>query len=572
MRVDAGSAQDLRKRGYLTVKAGSQPICIFWHDGCAYALDDRCPHLGFPLHRGTVESGLVTCHWHHARFDLASGGTLDPFADDVHAYPVEVDGDRVTVVVDSPPVDVPYLLRRLEEGLEEGITLVVAKSVLGLLEAGVPPGEIVRAGARFGCRYREEGFGSGLTVLTAMANVAPLLDADHLALALVHGLAFVSRDTLGHRPRFALGPLGEGAAAERLADWYRRFIETRSGAAAERSLVSLISGAAPIEDVARAMTSAATDHAYLDEGHTLDFTNKAFELLRHVGPEQAAEVLPTLARQTAAALRHEEESEWRHPFDLAAAVREIAATLPARLAQRAEPESGIGDPAVRALADAIVAADDPALVVAALDGALEQSATLEELARAVALAASLRIVRFHTSGDHGDWDVVHHGFTHANALHQCVVRAPSPALARGIYHAALKVFLDRFLNVPAARLPDRATGDLDELTPCFATEGQVDEAGAIVFGFLKAGGARAEVVALLGHSLIAEDAGFHWFQTYEAAVQQSSAWPAASEESALILAGAARFLAAHTPTRRELAQVVRIAIRLRRGEALYEEA
>jgi hypothetical protein len=77
---------------------------------------------------------------------------------------------------------------------------------------------------------------------------------------------------------------------------------------------------------------------------------------------------------------------------------------------------------------------------------------------------------------------------------------------------------------------------------------------------------------LLGHSLIAEDAGFHWFQTYEAAVQQSSAWPAASEESALILAGAARFLAAHTPTRRELAQVVRIAIRLRRGEALYEEA
>ena len=41
--------------------------------------------------------------------------------------------------------------------------------------------------------------------------------------------------------------------------------------------------------------------------------------------------------------------------------------------------------------------------------------------------------------------------------------------------------------------------------------------------------------------------------------------------AALILVGAARFLAAHTPTRRELAQVVRIATRLRRGEALYEE-
>ena len=42
-------------------------------------------------------------------------------------------------------------------------------------------------------------------------------------------------------------------------------------------------------------------------------------------------------------------------------------------------------------------------------------------------------------------------------------------------------------------------------------------------------------------------------------------------EGAQILAGAARFLAAHTPTRRELPQVVRIATRLRRGEALFEE-
>jgi hypothetical protein len=79
------------------------------------------------------------------------------------------------------------------------------------------------------------------------------------------------------------------------------------------------------------------------------------------------------------------------------------------------------------------------------------------------------------------------------------------------------------------------------------------------------------VWAALGSALLTEDAQFHWFQTYEAAVRQSAAWPEGSEESALILVGAARFLAAHTPTRRELSQVVRIARRLRRGEALYEE-
>jgi primosomal protein N' len=99
----------------------------------------------------------------------------------------------------------------------------------------------------------------------------------------------------------------------------------------------------------------------------------------------------------------------------------------------------------------------------------------------------------------------------------------------------------------------------------------VDEAGAIVYGWLQSGGEQAVVIAALGAALLAEDAEFHWYQTYEAAIRQVAAWPARSEPAALILTGAARFLAAHTPTRRELAQVVRIATRLRRGEALYEE-
>ena len=76
MRVDVGSVEELEAAGCMTTKAGATPVCVFWHDGRAYAIDDRCPHMGFPLHRGTVENGLVTCHWHHARFDLASGGTL----------------------------------------------------------------------------------------------------------------------------------------------------------------------------------------------------------------------------------------------------------------------------------------------------------------------------------------------------------------------------------------------------------------------------------------------------------------------------------------------------------------
>jgi nitrite reductase/ring-hydroxylating ferredoxin subunit len=568
-RVTIGTLPDLRRKGCLTGKAGASPICVFWSDGAPFALDDRCPHMGFPLHRGTVESGLVTCHWHNARFDLRSGGTLDPWADDVRAYPVEIVDDRVVVVVTPEPDRRGHLQARLEEGLEQGITLVTAKAVLGLLDAGVPPQEIVRTGVRFGTRYRAAGWGAGLTVLTAMANVLPYLDPADRPLALVAGLAFVSRDTRGRPPRFPLLPLGGGPPPEQLEAWYRRFIETRSADAAERTLATAIA-AADAKAVADVMFAAVTDHVFLDGGHTIDFTNKAFEVLDHLGWEAAPEVLPTLVAQTASAARSEERGAWRYPHDLAGLIADATARLPERVAAGSACAVRFDEgQAVARLAWSILS-DDPVEVVTAIDEAIAAGARPEELGRALAYAAALRITRFHTQNDHGDWDEVHHAFTAANALHQALRRSPSPALLRGVYHGALRIYLDRFLNIPAARLPTPGPADLDGLQACWDQEGRVDEAGAIVYRHLTGGGGPARVVTLLGRALLTEDAEFHWYQTYEAAVAQYHAWPAGSEEGALILAGTARFLAAHTPTRRELAQVVTIATRLRRGEALFE--
>jgi nitrite reductase/ring-hydroxylating ferredoxin subunit len=306
-RVDVGSVADLQKTGQLLGKLGNQPVCVLWYEGQAYAVDDRCPHLGFPLHRGSVQDGLLTCHWHHARFDLVSGATLDPFADDVQAYPVEVRGDRV-LVVQRPPAEPTARLRgRLTEGLEQDLTLVTAKAVLGMLEAGAPERDVLELGVGFGTTYRRQGWGAGLTVLVAMANLLPQLDADDRALALVHGLTFVARDTRDRPPRFPLAPLGEGETSwPRLSSWYRRFIETRSDEAAERTLATAIAAGSTRTELEALMVAAATDHLFIDEGHSVDFTNKAYEAIGHLGPAAAAAVLPTLVRQTAQARRSEE--------------------------------------------------------------------------------------------------------------------------------------------------------------------------------------------------------------------------------------------------------------------------
>jgi len=569
-RVRAGSAATLEAEGRLLTKLGSLPVLVVWHEGRVYALEDRCPHMGFPLHRGTCEDGLLTCHWHHVRFDLASGCTLDRWADDTRAFDVEIADGDVWVSARDGGDNVEHLHQRLREGLEDGTSLVIAKAVLGLVDAGVDPADLVRTGLEFGARNRAGGWGTGLTVLVAMANVLPHLDADDRAAALIHALVFVSNDTRGNAPRFDVPPLLTSTVSpDRLAEWYRRFVDTRSAGAAERVLATALAGDVADADVEAMLFAAVTDHVFVDGGHTLDFTNKAVEVLRQVGPASRALVLPTLVAQTAVAGRSEEGSDWRYPDNLVALLRSATDALPDALEEGRARRGEFQD--VAGLGDQLLG-EDPAAIVDALLDAVRAGATEEQVGRAVALAASRRVVRFHTQNDFGDWDTVHHTFTADNALHQALLRAPTVELLRGAFHGALRVYLDRFLNVPPARLPTAETGSLEALVACFDVQGDVDVAGNEAYGYLRSGGSRASLVAALGRRMLDEDVGFHTYQHYEASVRQAFAWPEGSEEAALILTGCARYLAAHAPTRRELPTVITIASRLRRGEHLFEEA
>src|SRR4051812_19238731 len=75
--------RDLQPDQALLVEVGGQTVAVYLHQGKVYAVDNRCPHMGFPLHKGPVKDGILPCHWHHARFDLSCGGTFDIWADDV---------------------------------------------------------------------------------------------------------------------------------------------------------------------------------------------------------------------------------------------------------------------------------------------------------------------------------------------------------------------------------------------------------------------------------------------------------------------------------------------------------
>jgi hypothetical protein len=86
--------------------------------------------MGFPLERGSVEDGILTCHWHHARFDLGSGCTFDLWADDVPVCPVEVRNGDVWVKTTFTHADpAAHWHQRLANGLAHDLGLVIAKAV-----------------------------------------------------------------------------------------------------------------------------------------------------------------------------------------------------------------------------------------------------------------------------------------------------------------------------------------------------------------------------------------------------------------------------------------------------------
>ena len=169
--VRAGSLAELKAKGRLVVHGRHSPILVIYDGGRVFALDNRCPHMGFPLDRGSVEDGILTCHWHHARFDLASGCTFDLWADDVPTCPVEVREGEVWIKPSFGHADPQsHWRRRLDDGLAHNLGLVIAKAVRGQLMAGVPSREILRQAALFAVRNRD-GWGIGATILTALGNL-----------------------------------------------------------------------------------------------------------------------------------------------------------------------------------------------------------------------------------------------------------------------------------------------------------------------------------------------------------------------------------------------------------------
>lgn len=96
--IAAGKIKDFKDNGMRTLDVDGSKILIARTGDEIYAVSAKCTHYGGPLEKGALSGGKIVCPWHHACFDLKTGGILEPPAmDALQSYDVIKDGENLIV-------------------------------------------------------------------------------------------------------------------------------------------------------------------------------------------------------------------------------------------------------------------------------------------------------------------------------------------------------------------------------------------------------------------------------------------------------------------------------------------
>ncbi len=449
VELPQGGARLFRSRG--------QQVAVFRpQEDEVFAVENRCPHEGYPLTEGQVHFPLLVCAWHGFVFDLRDGKCVGG-DERVRSYPVRVVDGQVEVDLSEPDPEamIPPLYESLHDGTLESRLGQMTRDLLRLLNAGVPAERLALEAAGFDADRAEYGSNHALPVA---ADVAAMLHR-HPGSAALGPLMLAMESASESCIRRPLRPLAEpidpGADLEALEERASGAVEKMQLGASEGLLRGALQRGFGREVIEPWFYRVNTAH-FLGFGHGLIYTVKVFDLLDRVGWEHAERLLPALL------------------FRLGVFTREELIPTERRLRERLERIEPRLDELYALSSGAELSADARAeLIGAVLDGsdaealdavilALEKGAGRRSIAQALTLAAAERLVRFDErigvdpTVQDGWLDIVHL-FTFANAVRHAVERHERPDVLRLLLFAARFIQRGRGLDL------DREARGLAEL-------------------------------------------------------------------------------------------------------------
>jgi len=433
--TEVGPLDDLNE-GRLVKRLGDRQVVVIESHGRLFALDNRCPHEGYPLAVGRVNAAActLTCEWHNWKFALDGGAAV--FGEEgARSYPLRVDGGRIFVDLTPPAVEdqMSERLTSLREGLHKFEAGRIAREAARLLELGMLPAEVMRQGALHNAEREEYGWGHALAVTADCVSLAEFYP-DEAVVPTVRAL-FASADPVRRYPERP-SPDGETPSDVAGEREFRHRIETEDVDGAEALLTGAIESGAPSAEVARWLTNAATDH-FLGFGHQMIYVHKLSQFADRVGWEALLPVIPSLVPSIAWATRYDKLPEMRRYITQ---LEEVEASFPSLLAKQG---AGVRWDSDRFRQQVLFGKQTEAFE--AVHGALGAGVALDAVAQELVLASAERMLRFDTSWetshdeavwDDGGWLEVTHLLTHANATRSLLARGATPELLRSLYHSA----------------------------------------------------------------------------------------------------------------------------------------
>lgn len=434
----------LPEGGRTVVRAGSKRIALFRGEGVAlHAVDDQCPHEGYPLSKGSLCGDVLTCCYHNFKFDIRSGAcTKGDESVSVHNTRIRDGQIEVQLATPARAIRLAKHRRSLDEALREYRLGQAARETVRLLSLGETPVSLALFAAQFDAEYGEYGCTHALPVAADVCSLLSDFPGTSAALPLMQALELASDSSVRRpkRPSFSEDP-GENPDVAR--ELFRAHVEAERAQEAEALLRGALQKGWARSIVEPWLLEVSTAH-FLDFGHGLIFTVKAFDLLEVAGYGHAVAILPGLVATLVNGTREDATPEWRWFGERMAGV---GPKLDAWWAAQTQREAG-EQPWGEAEQDTFVAAVLDGSREAAFDAvgnALERHVPVVQIVDGLSAAASMRILRFNVAIDSDStvqegWLDVTHLLTFVNAARH--------ALGRCTFHLGLKWLFQasRFIN------------------------------------------------------------------------------------------------------------------------------
>ncbi|MGH7962150.1 MAG: Rieske (2Fe-2S) protein [Candidatus Binatia bacterium] len=98
-KIRVATVADLQPGRQKIVEVQGREVALFNVGGEIYALDNTCPHAGFPLGEGDISGDYVICPGHSFHYDLATGECLNNPDMKATCFEVRIEGDDILIAL-----------------------------------------------------------------------------------------------------------------------------------------------------------------------------------------------------------------------------------------------------------------------------------------------------------------------------------------------------------------------------------------------------------------------------------------------------------------------------------------